>query len=133
MVFINKVNKKRNENTSATVIADGTKIQGDINSDSIYIYGSFEGNIKSGGTVTISDKGLVKGNVVAHTLVISGLCEGTIDCDVVDILNKGIIDGEVTCDHLIIEQGGFLQGTSKKRKSKNSEIKAIGNLNSKNK
>jgi len=134
MAFINKVNKKTNENFSATVIAEGTKIKGDINSDSIYIYGSFEGDIQSNGTVTVSEKGYTKGNISAKTLVLSGLCEGHIECDVVDILNKGVLDGDVTCEHLIIEKGGFLKGVSKRKESQSikNDIKVIESNSNKN-
>jgi cytoskeletal protein CcmA (bactofilin family) len=115
MAFINKINQKRSDDFQATIIAEGTILKGNINTSSIFIYGSLEGNIVAKETVTISGKGFVKGKITATTLVVSGLCEGTIDCQIVDILDKGVVDGEVLCDHLVIEKGGFLQGSSKKR------------------
>jgi cytoskeletal protein CcmA (bactofilin family) len=136
MAFVDKFNKEGNENFQASIISEKTTIKGDLEvGSSLLIYGKIFGDIISSGVVTVSGDGFVKGKIVADTIVVSGLCEGVVDANIVDIVNKGVIDGEVSCEHLIIEKGGFLQGISKKRvkRVEEKEVKVIENKDKKNK
>ena len=122
MAVFNKSNESRNDNFSATVLAEGTTINGVIDAVAINIYGSFEGTLKSKNTVTIAEKGYAKGEIFAKTLVVNGTVDGTANCDTIEILEKGAFNGTIISEELIIEKGGFFQGeSSKKSVSKTKE------------
>ena len=105
------------ESNAVTIIAQGTKINGIIESESINIYGHFEGTLKSQNTVTIAEKGYAKGEIYAQTLVVSGTVDGKASCDIIEVLEKGVLNGSIVVEELIIEKGGFFQGDSSRKSS----------------
>ena len=115
MAFIGKQAEQNIDSTATTVIADGTLITGEIKSDAIYIYGSFEGKIISNGTITIAQSGYCKGEIKTTNLIIGGQCESTITCECLEVLSKGDLKGSVACDEFIIEKGGFFEGDIRKK------------------
>jgi cytoskeletal protein CcmA (bactofilin family) len=106
---------KPNSNTSGTtVVADGTKIKGDIVIEcNLHIDGEFEGLIKSDKNVTIGKTGCVKGEIYSDKLIISGSFNGKVDSDIVDVLPNGKLFGSVLANEFVIERGGFFEGESK--------------------
>ena len=122
MAFIGKQPEQPIDNTATTVIADGTLITGEIKSDAIYIYGSFEGKIISNGTITIALSGYCKGEIKTNNLIVGGQCEGNISCECLEVLNKGDLKGSVACNEFVVEKGGFFEGDIKKKEKSNASI-----------
>ncbi len=99
---------------AATIIAQGTKAQGEIHiSCHLHIDGEFEGNIHSKNTVMIGKNGFVKGNIYAQKLIVSGKFEGNTQSSVVEILPMGRIEGKIITPEFVIERKGVFIGESK--------------------
>jgi len=63
--------------------------------------------------VIIGTTGVVKGEIFADKLVISGLLEGNANCENIEILAGGKILGDITVSDLVIESKGVFEGTSR--------------------
>ncbi len=102
------------DTSETTVIAKGTKITGKIDIQcKLHIDGEIEGSIHSGNVVIIGTPGLVRGEVYAERLLVSGEVVGNCDCQNIEILAGGKIVGDIVSSNLIIESQGFFEGTSK--------------------
>jgi cytoskeletal protein CcmA (bactofilin family) len=110
--------KQTTKSHGATIIAECARIEGEFNTNcSLHIDGKFQGNIKSNNVVTIGKSGYAKGTVTASNFIVSGIFEGDIDCNIVEILPGGIIKGKIISEELIIEKKGFFEGESLKKKT----------------
>lgn len=87
------------------------------------IDGYFKGNISSTGGVTIGKSGRIEGKLVSERLIVSGLIQGDVECNSVEILNGGRIEGNLLTASLVIENGGMFEGISKRRDSGVLELK----------
>lgn len=102
----------------ATIIAQGTKLKGEINTDChLHIDGEFEGNIHSKNTVMVGKSGVVSGEIYAQKLIVSGKFNGTTESEVVEILPLGRIDGKIITSELVIERKGIFMGESKTKQA----------------
>lgn len=98
----------------ATIIAQGTQIKGEIHiSCHLHIDGEFEGNIHSKSVVMIGKSGVVRGNIYAQKLIVSGKLQGDTESSVVEILPMGRIEGRVITPEFVIERKGIFVGESK--------------------
>ncbi|PAF42034.1 polymer-forming cytoskeletal protein [Helicobacter sp. 11S03491-1] len=112
----------------ATIIAQGTKLKGEIHTDChLHIDGEFEGNIQSKNIVMVGKSGFVSGEIYAQKLLVSGKFSGTTECDVVEILPMGRIDGKIISSELVIERKGIFMGESKTKQSLNEKTQKILN------
>ena len=60
-----------------TILAKDTKINGQVETSSdLHLDGNFEGNIVSTGVVVVGNSGIVKSDVRAETILVSGKIEG---------------------------------------------------------
>ncbi len=108
------------DTSGTTIIAEGTKVNGKIEIEvKLHVDGNVEGTIESSNVVIIGSKGLVKGEVFAEKLVVSGEFEGNADCRDIEILTGGKIVGDIASSNLVIESQGFFEGTSKVRVESN--------------
>ena len=92
--------------------------KGDIhtNSHSFRVEGVVEGTIHSTGEVSIAPGGLVKGNIFAKHLVVTGRAEGTMKIsDCLEIHGTGYVEGDVEVGSLVVDEGGTLQGVCVRR------------------
>lgn len=106
----------------ATVIAKGTCIIGGISTEgTVHIDGKFEGVILEADEISIGKTGEVIGDVKANHLVVSGLFDGKIDCNVIQILATGRVIGDIAYHDLVIEEYGKFEGRGVR---KNSEVKS---------
>ncbi|PAF43553.1 polymer-forming cytoskeletal protein [Helicobacter sp. 11S02596-1] len=107
----------------ATIIAQGTKLKGEIHIDChLHIDGEFEGNIHSKNTVMIGKTGLVSGEIYAQKLIVSGKFSGITESEVIEILPLGRIDGKIISSELVIERKGIFMGESKTKQSPMEKI-----------
>lgn len=107
--------KKTPESQSSpinTLIGENCTIQGHIDSrDSIRIDGRVVGNICGGGTVILSEKGSVKGNIEAEHLLVYGKVEGDLAVGNLDLKSTAHIVGNIETRALHIETGAVYQGS----------------------
>ena len=110
MGIFGKSNKRTVQN-GATVIAQGTCIIGGITTEgSIHIDGKFEGVILEADMISIGKTGEVIGDIKANNLIVSGLLDGKIDCNEVQILPDGKVIGTMKYSELVIEENGKFEG-----------------------
>ncbi|APW64864.1 MULTISPECIES: bactofilin family protein [Arcobacteraceae] len=121
MGVFNKSDKGSTPN-GATVIAQGTCIIGGINTKgTVHIDGKFEGVILEADVISIGLTGEVIGDIKANNLVVNGLFDGKIDCNIVQILAEGKVIGDMQYNELIIESNGKFEGRGIR---KNSDLKS---------
>ena len=102
------------DTSETTVIAKGTKITGKIDVEcKLHIDGEIDGSIHSSNVVIIGTPGLIKGEIFAERLLVSGEVVGNCDCQNIEILAGGKIVGDIISSNLIIESQGFFEGSSK--------------------
>lgn len=115
MAIFNSPDQETNGTSQTTIIAEGTQIKGEIEIETpLNIFGKFTGNIHSKSTVTIGSKGFSSGNIFATRLVINGAFDGEASCQTIEILSNGVASGIIEANKLIIEDGGFFEGESKR-------------------
>lgn len=108
-----------------TIIARGTSVQGDLVLEgNLHIDGALFGTIQSQGDVSVGASGSFDGEVKAHRMVVSGLARGRIECESLEIVEKGKVLGEVASRTFVIEPGGQFVGES--RSSDEEAVKALG-------
>ena len=121
MGVFNKSDKGSTPN-GATVIAQGTCIIGGISTQgTVHIDGKFEGVILEADVISIGPTGEVIGDIKANNLVVNGLFDGKIDCNIVQILSNGKVIGDMQYNELIIETNGKFEGRGIR---KNSDLKS---------
>lgn len=130
MAIFTNDNKQPNGGTGkmgpATIIAQGTKLKGEINTDChLHIDGEFEGNIHSKNTVMVGKSGVVSGEIYAQKLIVSGKFNGTTESEVVEILPLGRIDGKIITSELVIERKGIFMGESKTKQGPADRVQKI--------
>ncbi len=100
--------------TSATIIAAGTKISGELQVDSmVHVYGEFLGTINSKSIVSVGKTGFIEGDIVSNKLIVIGHFVGTAQCEEIEILAGGKVSGQITSSVLMVERGSFFEGESK--------------------
>ncbi|ANV97762.1 polymer-forming cytoskeletal family protein [Helicobacter enhydrae] len=113
MAIFTQDHQHTNEGSGATIIASGTKIKGEIDTQChLHIDGEFEGVIHSSHTINIGKSGVVNGEIYSEKLIVNGKFVGSVKSRVVEIMPQGKIDGKVTSHELVIERKGILTGES---------------------
>ena len=112
-IFKSKSRSDR-EQGGKTIIAEGCKISGEITDlkGSLHIDGNVEGVIESEFDVSIGVTGHASGWIKARRIVLSGVLDGKIACEKIDILAKGKLIGELICSDFTVETGGKFIGQS---------------------
>ncbi|RDU62709.1 MULTISPECIES: polymer-forming cytoskeletal protein [Helicobacter] len=112
-IFANNDKQISGNSGNTSIIAQGTKIKGDVISEcNLHVDGTLEGNIIAKTNVAIGKNGSVNGSINSEHLVVSGKLMGNCECNIVEILPQGRIDGSITAKELIIEKTGEFVGQS---------------------
>lgn len=111
----NKVSNTTNQSPSVNIISEGTKLKGNIHSNSdIRISGTIIGEAVSKGKMIITNEGEVKGNITSSDADIAGRVEGDVRVNSKLVLRKNsVIDGNIFTKSLIVEEGAQINGTCK--------------------
>ena len=118
MGIFGKVNKRTAQN-GASVIAQGTCIIGGITTEgTVHIDGKFEGVILEADVISIGKIGEVIGDIKANNLIVSGLLDGKIDCNEVQILSHVKLIVHMKYNELTIEEEGKFEGQGIRKGSK---------------
>jgi cytoskeletal protein CcmA (bactofilin family) len=114
MAFFNSSRVAASKSSATTIIAHGTAIKGDMQLKChLHIDGEIEGTIQTDGNVVIGKSGVAKGDIQASSISISGRFEGSLDGDVVEILEGGKLFGTVISKELVIESNAVFEGESR--------------------
>ncbi len=113
MLGINSNKNKSTDISSVNLIGKGTKIIGDINSDSdIRIDGHIIGNISTKGKFVLGESGLLDGNMKSLNADISGEIKGTVEVsEKLSLKSNAKINGDILTSKLAIEPGALFTGT----------------------
>jgi cytoskeletal protein CcmA (bactofilin family) len=103
------------EKPALSFIGEGITIVGsmDFGNGEVRLDGRLEGKMLGQGTLIIGERGSLRGEVDVGTLVLHGLADGiVVASDSVRIVSTGRLCGRVHSVHLVIEEGGILEGES---------------------
>ncbi|HRO04179.1 MAG TPA: polymer-forming cytoskeletal protein [Terricaulis sp.] len=95
----------------ASIIANGVKITGTIDADGaeVQVDGEVEGNIR-GGSLTVGDTGMVKGDVVSESVTVHGRVEGSVRARKVMLARNAHVLGDIVHQSLSVEMGAVFEG-----------------------
>jgi cytoskeletal protein CcmA (bactofilin family) len=95
-----------------TTFEEGTYFHGVLEFEKpLLINGFFEGEIRSKGILIIGDKGKIKANIKAGTVIVGGEVIGNIEAyDKIEMLNTGKIIGNIRTAKLYIAEGVIFDG-----------------------
>jgi cytoskeletal protein CcmA (bactofilin family) len=97
--------------TIASIIANGVKITGSIEADGaeIQVDGEVEGNIR-GGSLTVGDTGMVKGDIVSESVTVHGRIDGSVRARKVMLARNAHVMGDIVHQSLSVEMGAVFEG-----------------------
>ncbi|MDO6759773.1 polymer-forming cytoskeletal protein [Tamlana sp. 2_MG-2023] len=110
----NKKEKNMAESgSSQNLIAQGTKIVGDLSSEGDFrIDGTIEGNIKTTGKVVVGKTGLIKGTLEGTDAYFEGAFSGKLTLSgTLTLKSSAQIEGEVVSGKLAVEPGATFNVT----------------------
>jgi cytoskeletal protein CcmA (bactofilin family) len=95
----------------ASIIANGVKITGTIDADGaeIQVDGEIEGNVR-GGSLTVGDTGMVKGDVISESVTVHGRVEGSVRARKVMLARNAHVMGDIVHQSLSVEMGAVFEG-----------------------
>lgn len=119
--------KKRNTSFQdiESVISTGVEIKGEINSKgSLRIDGKVEGKLDILGDIVLGEKGYINGEIKTENIILAGKIEGNVYAkNRLEIAASGTLYGDITCNTLVVEEGGILEGKTKMTKiNEKSEV-----------
>lgn len=121
MAIFDKSDKQTDYASNVTTIAAGTNIVGKIDIEcNLHIDGEFEGEVNSKSIVKIGKSGLLKSNLKAQKLIVTGRFVGTADCDQIELVSGGEAEGKLISAGLMIDSNSSFQGESLRRKQGDS-------------
>ena len=112
-------------NTQQNIIAQGSKIVGDIISDGAFrIDGTVEGNLKTNGKVVVGKTGIIKGTLQGQNVDFEGKFSGKLLLSgTLSLKSTAHIEGEVQVNKLAVEPGATFNATC----SMKGAVKALSN------
>ncbi len=97
---------------NTTQISTGSKIKGEITGKTdLVVEGEIDGRVQLDTSVVIGSSGIVKGEIHARTVRVSGKIIGNVrGLERVEILADGHVEGDVIAPRVIIIDGAFFKG-----------------------
>lgn len=94
-----------------SIIANGVRIKGSIEAEDaeLQVDGEIEGNVR-GGSMTVGDTGLVKGDIVSESVLVNGRVEGSIRARKVQLAKNAHVQGDIVHQSLAVEMGAVFEG-----------------------
>jgi cytoskeletal protein CcmA (bactofilin family) len=107
----------------SSLIGPGTSLRGELEfQGTLRIDGTFNGSIKTPGTLVVGKEATVEGDVRAGQLQVFGRVQATVDVDQrVEIYEGGALKGDVRTPSLVIEEGAQFEGLSSKMPKTNQD------------
>ena len=103
---------KINQTSITTFIGADTKVEGTlISGSSVRIDGSVAGGVVADGTVVLSRKGQIQGNVMAGNIIVAGVIDGNLTIrDKTNIEPTGEVYGDISTARILIDEKSVFQG-----------------------
>lgn len=103
---------RRGDPAGLTIIAAGTTIVGDIDSEGVVkIEGQIQGTVRAATQLLVAPGALIRGDVHAPEIVAGGEIRGSVHADSrVEIQSGALIDGDITTQRILIAEGGRVNG-----------------------
>jgi cytoskeletal protein CcmA (bactofilin family) len=97
--------------TIASIIANGVKITGAIVAEGaeLQVDGEIEGNVR-GGSLTVGDTGMVKGDIISESVTVHGRIEGSVRARKVMLARNAHVLGDIVHQSLSVEMGAVFEG-----------------------
>ncbi len=94
------------------LISDETTVKGSLVTESdTRLGGRFEGDLKVGGTVVVTEKGFVNGSIQAENITVIGTVEGDLTATKKALLTScSNVQGNIQAERLVIEEGATFNG-----------------------
>jgi cytoskeletal protein CcmA (bactofilin family) len=94
-----------------SIIANGVKITGTIDADGaeLQVDGEIDGNVR-GGSMTVGDTGMVKGDIVSESVTVHGRVEGSVRARKVMLARNAHVLGDIVHQSLSVEMGAVFEG-----------------------
>lgn len=104
-----------------TVIAFGTSINGNIDSDGdVQVEGRVRGHVRAGG-LTVTTDGTIEGEASAEEVIIQGHVKGPVRAQHIHLLSGAVVEGNLTCFTIAIDPGARLLGTIRQERQDQDE------------
>ena len=112
---VKEVRASEKAKASANIVGSNSTIKGEFSSNgSIRIEGVLIGDVTTRSKLVMSDKALVKGNILADRAEIAGRVEGEIKVkDTLILHEKAVIEGNIFTKRLVVELGATFNGSCK--------------------
>lgn len=109
----NKKNKMVESTSSQNIIAQGTKIVGDLSSEGDFrIDGLIEGNVKTTGKIVVGKAGFIEGTLQGTDAYFEGKFSGKLALSgTLTLKSTALIEGEVIAGKLAVEPGATFNVT----------------------
>lgn len=95
-----------------TILGKTTNFNGDLTfKDSLKINGTFTGSISATGVLVIGEGAIVKANVFANSIIVSGTIDGDVHAkEKVEMLPTGRVYGDIKAKKIKISDGVIFNG-----------------------
>lgn len=134
MAIFNKSDQQTDYASNITTIAAGTCITGKIDTEcELHIDGEIDAEINSTGLVKIGKTGVVKNNLRANALIITGKLIGDAECESIELVSGGEAEGKLSAVSLTIDSSCVFQGESIRKKPLDSSEEKNGETDESNK
>ena len=101
---------KSGARNAPSIFSSDVTVQGTLRSDGdIQFDGHLEGNIYSD-SITIGDKAVVVGEVVAGHVIVRGRVDGSVRGRKVQLLSSAHVEGDILHNGLAVESGAYFDG-----------------------
>ncbi len=109
----NNVSDNSRQSPTVNIISEGTKLKGDLISDSdIRVAGTIEGEANSKGKIIVTGNGKINGNIDSADADIAGKIDGEVKVSgKLTLRANAIIDGNIYTKTLIVEEGAQINGS----------------------
>ncbi|HIE39977.1 MAG TPA: polymer-forming cytoskeletal protein [Thiomicrorhabdus sp.] len=114
MGFFKSSRRESRQEGGKTIIAKGCTVTGELCklAGALHVDGRVDGVIESDHDLSIGQEGCVTGLVKAKKIVLSGVFEGKMICESIEVLSTGKLIGELVCNEFVVETGGKFIGQS---------------------
>jgi cytoskeletal protein CcmA (bactofilin family) len=95
-----------------TIIGEDTSLRGSYNSkNSIRVDGEIYGNVTSEDGVIVGAKGMIRGNLIAKSVLIGGKVKGNITAyQRLELQGTAQIEGDISTPVFVVEEGATFEG-----------------------
>ena len=111
-----------------SIIAEGTVMNGDIQSDrTVIVYGTVKGKVHIQSDLIVAESGLVEADVNAENVSIAGRKKGRTEArNLFELKKTGTIEGEIVAKSVKIDEGGRVIGKINMQTGAPQATKEIG-------